>query len=671
MSSLRAPLKLPEVKALMRTQLTASGLDPTHRGYTPLTAEQAACQYPQLTRYPAAGYTITYHDQDGKPTSFFRFRYVEEPSGFGKALRYIQPSAELPRVYWSTNLPWKKVLVHKDDPIFITEGEKKADCGCKHGLAVIGLGGVWSYKSKKANLPLLKELAAIDWDGRSVYIVYDSDAISNRATRMAEMELARQLIERKASVYVIRLPPSVDGKVGLDDFLVDEGVEEFHKLDAEEFSNSESLHQFNEKATVIVKTAEVLTFRNGAIYPFQKFEKLFASDKYTVREELGNGEVKLKEMPTAKEWLKWGGHNQVECVSYEPGQPEFLPRDGPHPGYNAWSGWGVEPEKGDMSVVVELVDYLLQECTKEQKAWLWSWLAYPIQNPGRKMSSCVLTHGGQGTGKSILGEIVGRIYGENYKAVEDHDLTNSFNEWCRNRQFVMGSEIGASYRKAADVMKSAITREHITVNSKFVAQYEIRDCINYYFTSNKPNAAYLDEDDRRHFIVNVPKIPMPAEFYARLKAFKDGDGPKYLMDHLLKIDLTRFDPKAPPPLTAAKERMIVTSRSDAKQWAIDIRDQGHAMLVGCPFATPSQLEALFDYAGKNKSLGAHNLMSTVLQEAGMEQVFGGRQLYLNSSWGKQRFWILDPKLNEKFAGDDAEVEVVKKAYIALHGKVKK
>jgi putative DNA primase/helicase len=69
-------------------------------------------------------------------------------------------------------------------------------------------------------------LAAIPWQGRSVYIAFDSDATENINVRWAEYHLAQALSKKGATVRIIRFasgPVNGDGKpvkVGLDDFLV-------------------------------------------------------------------------------------------------------------------------------------------------------------------------------------------------------------------------------------------------------------------------------------------------------------------------------------------------------------------------------------------------------------------------------------------------------------------
>jgi len=100
-----------------------------------------------------------------------------------------------------------------------------------------------------------------------------------------------------------------------------------------------------------------------------------------------------------------------------------------------------------------------------------------------------------GVGKGLVGETMCQLYGEqNYQEICTRDLYSQFNDWCACRQFIMGTEIctgsarGERKRETADYVKSLITQPRIRVNTKFLPQYNVPDCGNYYFTSNHPDA---------------------------------------------------------------------------------------------------------------------------------------------------------------------------------------
>ncbi len=142
-------------------------------------------------------YVIPYLDMRGEPTKFRRWRYLEDTrtpmqvKADKKPLRYVQSGETLPELYFPPQVDWLEVARDVGTGIVITEGEKKAAAVCKAGVACLGLGGVYSFKSNKRKMPLIQDFYGIEWKGRDVVIAYDSDAHTNHMVIAARNELAR------------------------------------------------------------------------------------------------------------------------------------------------------------------------------------------------------------------------------------------------------------------------------------------------------------------------------------------------------------------------------------------------------------------------------------------------------------------------------------------------
>jgi len=102
-------------------------------------------------------------------------------------------------------------------PLYITEGQKKADSLASKGLCSIALLGVWNFKGGrgKAWLP--------DWDHvalneREVYLVFDSDVMVKEQVAQALRRFTGILYQKGALVTPVLLPDEGDGKTGIDDW---------------------------------------------------------------------------------------------------------------------------------------------------------------------------------------------------------------------------------------------------------------------------------------------------------------------------------------------------------------------------------------------------------------------------------------------------------------------
>jgi putative DNA primase/helicase len=145
--------------------------------------------------------------------------------GGGGVVKYEQPAGKPLRAYF----PAGTIAALSDPPVplGITEGEKKAAEADQEGFKFIGLTGVDCWTQNGEMIP---DLAAVVWQGRLVYVVYDSDAAENYNFRLAAWKLAQALANRGAVVKVLFLPPYGGGKVGLDDFLVAHGPDALKAL---------------------------------------------------------------------------------------------------------------------------------------------------------------------------------------------------------------------------------------------------------------------------------------------------------------------------------------------------------------------------------------------------------------------------------------------------------
>jgi len=127
------------------------------------------------------------------------------------------------------------------EELWIVEGELKALCGYAQSLPIVGLSGIWNWRtlSPEAELlaegeklkdeeALLPELAQASWEGKRINLLYDSDIIPGHKSYDAFPRLAEQLYRLGAEeVRILSLPSVAQGqKTGLDEFILAKGPEQ-------------------------------------------------------------------------------------------------------------------------------------------------------------------------------------------------------------------------------------------------------------------------------------------------------------------------------------------------------------------------------------------------------------------------------------------------------------
>jgi hypothetical protein len=124
-------------------------------------------------------------------------------------MKYAQPPKTGARLY----IPFKV----NDGPLYLCEGEKKTLTAIQVGMNAAGIGGLWNWLT---NGEPIDDLKLIEWDGREVIIIPDSDVFQRQDLLRAVYALGRELRERGALVTVAEIPQPGRKKVGLDDYLV-------------------------------------------------------------------------------------------------------------------------------------------------------------------------------------------------------------------------------------------------------------------------------------------------------------------------------------------------------------------------------------------------------------------------------------------------------------------
>lgn len=643
----------PRALALGEAKLQSSGLtlEAAERlRITFLNREQTAQLHPTFD--PRYSLHLAYLDPFGEPlldeplsAPFYRLRYLDEETGFAaqtkeKPKRYVNELDVQPVAYYPSNADWPELLLDPSKDLIITEGELKAAKACAEEFHTIGLGGVYNWRAVKKGVTWLPSLDYPEWRKRRVCICFDSDYLTNPQVCHALHELAEALHERGARVHLVTLPslPGLE-KTGLDDFLVHAGSNANERFEemlrcAIPLGLTQTLWELNNQYVYVRNPGLIIDqetmFKTGA-GPFK--EHLEANRTYHEQWLKPDGEISYKPVSAAAAWLSWPLRQEATKLTYQPGR-ERLFTENRLALFNIWPGWGVEAAEGDVNLFLQLVDHLFSTAEPEAKKWFLRWCAYPLQHPGVKLFTSVVFHGiKHGTGKSLVGYTLGRIYGQNFTEISQMDLHNGFNEWAEGRQLVMGDDVtGSNKRQDADFLKKLITQREIRINGKYVPSYIVPDCINYFFTANQPDAFFLEDDDRRFFIHEVQVSPLPEEFYLEYDLWLDTGGAAAVHHYLRALDLGSFNPAAPACRTTAKERMIVGVQSDLAGWVRQLLAAPDQVLrvgevaLDKDLFTAKELLQLYDPTGHTGTTA--NGLGRELSRAGIRQVCEGKPIRL-------------------------------------------
>jgi hypothetical protein len=159
----------------------------------------------------------------------------------------------------------------------------------------------------------------------------------------------------------------------------------------------------------------------------------------------------------------------------------------------------LEPDKGARipSTIDKVISHVVNHDEKT-KAWLVNWLAFIFQRRTKSRVAVVL-HGTKGTGKGVLfNEIIKPLLGgDSCQEVQQNEiLQDRFNEYLGRTLVVMLDE-----SEADDAFRNKlyhwITEPNLRLRVAYAGGKVIESHTNFILASNKPDAAPVEDNDRR------------------------------------------------------------------------------------------------------------------------------------------------------------------------------
>ncbi len=277
--------------------------------------------------------------------------------------------------------------------------------------------------------------------------------------------------------------------------------------------------------------------------------------------------VRWDDVKRHPEWVRRGAY-YLDEIGFDPTGKD------PDVHLNTWKGWPLKPSPaGSCENMLNLLRYL---CSNEGAEhgdriydWLIKWMAYPLQNPGAKMSSAVIMHGPQGTGKSAVFSALAEIYGDYSTVLNQRGLEDKFNaDWIDSKLFILAEEVvtRAEMWHIKNELKELVTGRYVRVNPKNVAAYRQKNQINIVYLSNEGQPLPLEDDDRRHLVIWTPPAH-DEELYDQVFLERENGGIEAFYHYLLNdVDLTDFHPAKRPPMTGAKRDLIQVSKPSEQRF---------------------------------------------------------------------------------------------------------
>lgn len=198
------------------------------------------------------------------------------------------------------------------------------------------------------------------------------------------------------------------------------------------------------------------------------------------------------------------------------------------------------------------------------------------------INHALLLGGAQGIGKDTMLEPVKRAVGPwNCHEVSPQQVLGRFNGFLKSviLRVSEARDLGDVNRYALYEHMKALTAsppDVLRVDEKNLREHSVINCVGVIITTNhKTDSIFLPPDDRRHYVAwsDRTKDDFPAGYWNALWAFYNDGGDRHVAAYLAQLDLSDFDPKAPPPKTAAFWDIVDANSAPEDAELADVLDE--------------------------------------------------------------------------------------------------
>ncbi len=242
-------------------------------------------------------------------------------------------------------------------------------------------------------------------------------------------------------------------------------------------------------------------------------------------------------------------------------------------------------DKRAILTVLAHISHMLEH--EEERTLFLNWLAYIVQNPGKRVNWAMLLQGVEGDGKSFFAFLLRTVMGvSNVKMLNANVLESDFNGWAIGQCVIVIEEPRLQGHNRYDVLnriKPLITNPVVPIHAKGKEAYDAENTTNYYLPTNFRDALPLNNNDRRYCVLfsrwqsRESLSHFNAEnpgYYVNLYRTLEECGPalrKWLVEHEVSED---FPAGGDAPRTSAHAYMVSASTPEPIAVINEIIEEG-------------------------------------------------------------------------------------------------
>lgn len=399
------------------------------------------------------------------------------------------------------------------------------------------------------------------------------------------------------------------------------------------------------RAVIIRERDDALPEERVRILTVDAFKAYYQNSRVSfnakVREDTGQWVEKRVYKQRAPFWLAHRSRRTYDGLCFFP-NPDGVPT--PEGYFNLWRGFSVTP---DRSATAEerarkyavFTDHLRTNvCNGDEHyfKWIWGWMAQMLQQPRKRIGTAIVLRGKMGTGKSIVGKVLGSLIASHFFQVDDSRyLVGQFNAHLAHCLLLQVDEgFWAGDKSAEGRLKGLVTAEKQMIEQKGIDPIRVDNYVRLFFSSNEGWVVPAGLEERRFAVFDVADhCQQDIAYFAELEEQLENGGREALLADLLDYDLN--GPEAADlrriPKTGALLEQKLHSLDPVTQWWFQRLMDGSATHRAGTWAKSVPISAVYaDYARTADRIGVRRKQSEI--------EFGLRMRRIVPSLAKRRSW---------------------------------
>lgn len=279
-----------------------------------------------------------------------------------------------------------------------------------------------------------------------------------------------------------------------------------------------------------------------------------------------------KRVSLTERWLTWEHRRQYARLDFQPGE-----EDTPEDVFNVWRGWALIPDAAaTCTLLLAHLKHVVCHDNDEHYGWLLDWLADILQNPKRKLGHLVALRGAQGTGKSLVGNVMERILGVHHVVVEKPEhVTGRFNAHLALCLLLQAEEaFWGGDKRARAVLKHLVSGRSQQIERKGIDAVPMPNYTRLLITSNEEWVWPTELSDRRLVLFDLRSTYRGnVEYFDALFTEIESGGASAFMHHLLHREIDEGRLRVPPTTAALREQAQLTMPAE-ESWLLSLLKTG-------------------------------------------------------------------------------------------------